>query len=504
MRFFKQRDKKDLYEQEDEAKGTEISSDNIKSILGKSKDIVFTDINIGEKNSITLTVVYVDGLIDKKLLNDDILKPLIQEPDIRTANSENKVMKHIENGQVYCSYPKTRTKAKDCINDIINGSAALIFDKEKAAITFDVKGFDKRAITEPTGENVVKGSKDAFVETLRVNTAIIRRKIKTPDLVVEETTVGKQTLTSIGIVYIDGIANRHIVDEVKKRLDSIQVDGVLSAGFIEEYIIDNTLSPFPQVVVTERTDKLCSHILSGKVGIIIDGLPVTYALPGVLNMFLHAPEDYAQNFWISSFLRFLRYILMVVTLFTPAFYIAVTSFHQEMLPTELAVSIESSKEGVPFPTFIEVIFMLIAFEVLLEAGLRLPKSIGQAVSIVGALVVGEAAVNAKLISPAVVIIIAATAISSFAMPNQDFSNALRLWRFIIVIFSSIIGLFGLSIGTLLLLFHFAKMETFGVPYLAPYVAQEGKQMEDSLIRLPLRFFKKRPFYLKTTNERRQK
>jgi len=482
----------------------EISSDSVKSILGKSRDIIFMNFSLGEENTLPLTIVYVDGLIDKSVLNSDILKPLIQDPIIRNATSEDNVISYINNGHVYCSSPQIRTKLGDCIKDIIDGFAALIFDKENIAVTFDIREFEKRAITEPTVENVVKGSRESFVETLRVNTSIIRRKIKTPKLVIEETVVGKQTLTEIAIVYIDGVTNMKIVEELKIRINSIEVDQVLSAGFIEEYIVNNNYSPFPQVIYTERTDKLCSHIVSGKVGIIIDGLPVTYAVPGVLNMFLHAQEDYAENFWISSIVRLLRYILMLTTLFAPAFYISITTFHQEMLPTDLAISINISKAGVPFPTYVEVILMLVAFEVLIESGLRLPKSIGQAVSIVGALIVGESAVNANIISPAVVIVIAATAISGFTMPNQDFSNALRIWRFIFVILSSIAGLFGLSMGALILLFHLAKLETFGVSYLAPFASQDGEGFEDSLIRSPLKYLKKRPKYLKTMNRHRQK
>ncbi|KAB3530770.1 spore germination protein [Alkaliphilus pronyensis] len=481
----------------------EISSHNLMNTLGLSKDVIFTSVDIGEKNNVSLTIVYIEGLIDKKILNNDILKPLLHDSIIAVANSEEDIIKHIEKGNIYCSYPKTTGKIEECLNYIISGSVALIFDNKRIAITFDIENYDKRAITEPTGENVVKGSKDAFVETLKVNTAIIRRKIKTPKLVIEETVVGKQTLTTIAIVYIDGITNRHIVDEIKKRLDSIDIDEVLATGFIEEFIIDNNYSLFPQVICTERSDKLCSHIVSGRVGLLIDGLPVTCAIPGTLNMFLHAQEDYSQNFWVSSSKRLLRYVLLVLTLLLPAFYVAITAFHQEMLPIELAIAIEVSKEGVPIPTFIEILVMLIAFEVLVEAGIRLPRSIGQTVSIVGALIVGEAAVNAKLISPVVVIVIAATAISGFAMPDQDLSNALRIWRLILTVFASIIGLFGVSIGVLLLLFHLAKLESFGVPYLSPFVAQEGKQMEDSIVRLPLKYFQKRSISLQATNKKRQ-
>ncbi|HPD01136.1 MAG TPA: spore germination protein, partial [Acetivibrio sp.] len=236
---------------------------------------------------------------------------------------------------------------------------------------------------------------------------------------------------------------------------------------------------------------------------IIDGLPTTFVAPGTLSQFLQGPKDYSQNFISSSIFRFMRYVLMVVTLFLPGFYIAITSFHHEMIPTELALSITASKEGVPFPGFIEVIFMLIAFEALLEAGLRLPRNISQAVTIVGALVVGQAAVEARLVSPAVVVIISITAVASFTMPDQDFSNALRIWRFGLVILTSFAGLYGLSMGGLILLIHWSKMESFGVPYLAPFVATDDKQLQDTLIRMPFSTMYKRPIQLKTTNKKRR-
>jgi spore germination protein KA len=369
--------------------------------------------------------------------------------------------------------------------------------------TFDIKGFRERGITEPTGENVIKGAKDSFVENLRTNTASIRMKMKNVRLVIEETRIGRQTSTRIGIVYIKGITNVHIVDELKKRLGKLDTEAVLTTGIIEEAIIDHKLSPFPQVITTERPDKFCSCIVEGRVGILVDGLPVTIIIPGTFEAFLQAPEDYSQSFIVNSIIRFLRYTLMFVTLFLPGFYISVSTFHIEMIPTDLALAITASKEGVPFLIFIEVIFMLLAFEVLVEAGLRLPKNIGQAVSVVGAVVVGQAAVEARLVSPAVVVTIAVTAISSFTMPNQDFSNALRLWRFIFAIFSSIIGLYGLSIGAIILLHHLANIEVFGVPYLTPFVGGDGKNMQDAVFRFPFSAQRKRPTSLRTTNKKRR-
>lgn len=484
-----------------ESQNLELTSSNILSLIQHSSDVVFHDIYINGKKDLPVTMIYIDGLIDVTAVDQFILKPLTQEVRLGKGSIEE-IIDYIEHGTVHHASQRTRVMLSECVYDIMDGSVALIFNQANKAIVFDVKGFEKRSISEPTGENVQKGAKDAFVEVLRTNTATIRRKIKSHNLIVEESKVGKQSLTKVAIVYLNRTANRHIVEELKKRLDKINVDGVLTTGIIEENIIDNKYSPFPQILYTERPDKFCANIIEGRVGIVIDGFPVAFVIPGSLNQFLQGPEDYSQNFIISSVLRFLRFVLMLETLFLPGFYIAVTTFHQEMIPTKLALSIIASKEGVPFPTFIEVAIMLISFEVLVEAGLRLPKNIGQAISIVGALVVGQAAVEARLVSPAVVVVIAMTAIASFTMPNQDFSNALRLWRFIFVIITSIIGLYGLSIGGIVLLLHLSKMEVYGVPYLSPFVADENKQMQDTLVRLPFSFLSKRPVNLKTTNKNR--
>ncbi len=491
------------YNERFEKSELELTTANVKKLMQHSSDVIIRELYINGNKDFPLTLIFIDGVIAAKTVDDDILKPLTQEMHLSQSKKAEDIISRIEHGTIYHITQRTRDKLADCISDIIEGSVALVFNSAKKAVTFDVRGFEKRSITEPTNENVNKGAKDSFIEDLRTNTATVRRKIRTHNLVISEMRIGKQTNTTVAIIYINGITNRKIIEELRKRLDRIDVDGVLSSGVIEENIIDNKYSPFPQVIYTERPDKFCANVVEGRVGIIIGGLPVTYIVPGTFDSFLQAPEDYSQNFIVSSVIRFLRFILMFVTLFLPGLYVSVTTFHQEMIPTGLALAITAAKEGVPFPSFVEVIFMLTAFEILIEAGLRLPKSVGQAVSIVGAVVVGQAAVDARLVSPAVVVVIAITAISSFAMPNQDFSNALRLWRFIFVFMSSVIGLFGLSLGGIILLYHLASMEVFSVPYMSPFAGEENKQMEDSIFRLPFSSQYKRPIGLKTTNKKRR-
>lgn len=506
LRFWKKnsKGKSYLYEEKPENKNVKLTAENIDLLLSDSDDIVIRKLYINGDKDLEVTLCFVDGLVSSKIINDDVLKPLLQETRLGNAKNEKEIIKLIEHGTIYTATQNVRDSIDDTINDILNGFAALIFDKSKRAVTFEVKGFEKRSIQESSSDNVIKGAKDSFIEVIRINTTLVRRKIRTQNLRIKQLVIGQQTLTSIAICYVDEIANANLVKEVTERLQKINVDGVLATAYIEEFIVDNKFSTFPQILYTERSDKFCGNLLEGRVGILIDGLPTALIVPASINQFMQATEDYSKNYLVASMISIIRFFSLFVTMFLPGFYVALSSFHQEMIPSELAMSIISSKEGVPFPTFIEVFILLISFEILLEAGLRMPKSIGQAVSIVGALVVGQSAVEAKMASPAIVIVVAVTVIAGFTMPNQDFSNSTRLWRFIITIFSTIAGLLGLSVALILLIIHLAGMESFGISYLAPFSANEGRNIAtDSLLRLPVWLMKKRPENLNTINKQRQ-
>lgn len=481
---------------------TEVTSDNVNTILSSSTDFISRMMLIRDNTDIPITLCYIDGLVDIKSIDNFVLKPLAQEERFDTCKTASDAIGLISMGKIYSSPIKLRTNLKDLIDDMLRGNIAIIFNDDKTAFTFESKSEIKRSLSEPVGESVLKGPRDSFIEELRSNTALCRKRIKSPYLRVEEIIVGEQTKTTIAIVYMSNIASRKLVVEVKQRLEAIKVDSVLTPGTIEELIIDDKYSTFPQIMYTERADRFCINVVEGRVGIIIEGMPISYIVPGVMLQFMQAPDDYSYNFIIGSLLRLLRFIALFITLMLPGLYIAITTFHQEMLPAELAFTLVASRRGVPFPMFVEVILLLLAFEFLVEAGLRLPKTIGQTVSIVGALIVGQAAVEAKIVSPATVIVIAITAIASFTMPNQDFSNAIRVWRLIIVIMSSAIGMFGHTLGLIFLLYHWCRMETFGVPYLDPFVANEDEQLQDSFIRFPFDFMKKRPSSLNPKKKKR--
>jgi spore germination protein KA len=483
----------------------EITSAALKAMFSESQDIVFGEAAANSKREITLTFALVDGMIDSKMVDEDVLKPLIQEERLETAKTEEQLINIIMLGCVYHFQRKLRDKMQDCIDDLLSGSVILIFDGCKKAITLEVRGFDKRSITEPSSENVIKGSKEGFIEVLRVNTAMVRRRIKANDLILHQIDIGRRTKTAVTVAYIKSIANDNIVNTIKNNLSEIDTDGIVSAGHIESMLHEKKWTIFPYVINTERVDKFCAAILEGRVGILVDGLPLGYIAPVEYISFLQAPEDYAFVHTQGSFTRLIRIVAMLISIIVPAFYVSITTFHQEMIPTKLASSIISSKEGVPFPTYVEVLLMLIAFEVLLEAGLRLPKSIGQAVSIVGALVVGDAAIAAKMLSPGVVIVVAVAGITGFVVPSQDLSNANRICRLFLVFCSIVSGLYGVAVGIILIIYHLCTIETFGIPYLSPFAANNGQQLfDDTFIRFPWpKKYGQRPVDIKPKDVQRQ-
>jgi spore germination protein KA len=478
---------------EDDIIDKAISTDTLVSLLSDSEDIIFNHIIVNHDMNVKLTVVFVDGMVDSLQLDNDILKPLIQEKALSFVQDEKELINRILLGSVYHSHRMRCDTLSECIDRLFTGSVLLVFDDTHTAIAFESKGYEKRAITEPTNENVLKGSKESFIEVLHVNTALVRKRLPTHDLKVSHIYIGKRTKTAVCMVYLKNIANTDIVNEIKNRLESIAENDIFSSGQIEAVLKNKKYSIFPEQIYTEKVDKFSSAVLEGRVGILIDGVPNAIITPVDISSQLQASEYYASHFITSSFSRILRFISTFISLTLPAAYISITSYHQEMIPTELAVSIIESKKGVPFSTFIEVIMMLLAFEVLLEAGLRLPKAVGQAVSIVGALVVGEAAITAKILSPGVVIIISTAGITGFVIPSQDMSNAIRLLRFVLVVFSVLGGLFGISIGLIIILYHLCSIEVFGVPYMSPFVSMEGKGIfEDTLFRQQWSKAKKRP------------
>lgn len=475
----------------DEDISGKISSDNINKILGDSSDVIEKKVFVNNKNEFDLSVFAIDGMVDQNLIDDYILKPFASDEIVKAVNSEKELYKLVKEGIIYHVAQKDVVTIKEVIEAILNGGTVIIFNSIHKAISFDARKMPGRSVGTPQNEGTLKGALEAFVESIRMNTALVRKKLKNPNLRFNSLTLGKKSNTPLEIVYIEGVTDEDILNKVIEKIQSLEIDNLVSDMHLTESLRSSKYSIFPEIVSTERVDKFCSNLTDGKVGILIDGFSLGYIVPGVFSMFLQAPEDYSEDYLTSSFIRIIRYLCMFISLTLPAFYIAITTFHQEMIPTNLLFSIINSKSGVPFPTVFEVFGMLLAFEILLEASLRLPKSIGATVSIIGGLVVGDAAVSAKFISPAVVVVIAITGIAGFVIPSPYLSNSFRLCRLFIAFMASIAGMLGLSIGLILLLYQLCKIEVFGVSYMVPFTSNEGQGLfKDTFIRAPLNKEKK--------------
>ena len=463
-----------------------VSAAGLSAVFADCYDFESRELMLGGDKTKKVTLCFIDGLVSGSDIAEQVIRPLTSElrfsPETSLADSAELML----GGLVYVYTAKKREKLGDAVSDLLNGFCAVIPDGEQTAVTFEVKSKENRSVDAPKEEKVVKGAKDAFVEVLKVNTTLLRRKLRNRDLKIKELKLGEKTNTQAALIYMDGFTNKRIVDEAEKRLSAIKTEGVLTAAVIEENIADNAKTPFPQIIMTERPDKFAMNILEGRVGIMVDGLPMGFLAPGTFSQFFKVPEDHANHCIIASAMTLLRYLSLILSLLLPAFYVAVAMYHHEMIPIKMMQSIIDAKQSVPFPTAFEVLAMLVAFELLQEAGLRLPNPIGETVSIIGALIVGQSAVEAKVVSPVVVVVIALAGIAGYTMPSQDMSAALRICRFALVILAILMGLFGMAVGVSLLIYHLASLETFGVPYMSPFAGADGRHIARALLRYPMK------------------
>ncbi|PIC87098.1 spore germination protein [Sporosarcina sp. P20a] len=479
----------------------------VKDSLGESSDIVIREIRIGKGGSVKAGIFYTDGLTDTPALQNFIMESLMLDikgtPLEKKLTPEHNLLTVLKDFAMTVGEITDLTNFDDLFTSLLSGDTILLIDGHSEGLVIGNKHWVERGITEPASQTVVRGPREGFSENLRVNTALVRRKLKDPNLWMESKVIGTRTKTNVAIMYINGVANDKIVNEVRLRLDRIDIDGILESGNIEGFIEDSTYSPFPTVFNTERPDTVAAALLEGRIAILVDGTPFVLIVPALFVQFFQSPEDYYVHTGIGSLIRALRFLSFVIALLVPAFFIAITTFHQSMLPPALLISLAAQREGVPFPTFIEALIMEITFEILREAGIRMPRSIGSAMSIVGAFVIGTAAVEAGIISAAMVIVVSITAISSFVSPTYNLAISVRILRFGFMALAASFGLYGIAIGLVALILHLCSLRSFGIPYMSPLAPFNVSDQKDTLIVVPIWKMFTRPRLINQTNKVRQ-
>ena len=464
-----------------------ITDENIRRIFDGAGDFNYRPLQCG---AYTVYSYAIDGLTAGGAASEYIFKPIT---DHLRGGSMQELYDHALRGMVYNSVAKPCEDLDAVALMLVNGFCVILFP-QVGAIAFEVKTPEKRSVSPPEMEHTAKGAQDAFVETFRSNTSLIRRHLRTPDLRLYETTVGRRSLTNVTVVWIDGITNSEYVERMKLRLASIDIDGLINPSSVEEYITGSRSTAFPLLQYTERTDRFCNGLLQGRVGLFVDGLPLGYLAPVTLGYLMDSPEDLARDYVSASWVRLLRYGALIVGLLLPALYIAFSVYHPNWLPAALGEVIQ--KNRVVFSPIWEVLGLLLAFELLQESGVHLPQSIGQSVSIIGGIVVGTAGVEAGLVSSMALIVVSVAGVCGFVLPNRDLASAVRVWRFLLAAAASVGGLGAVVAGTLLLLLHLARQKSLGVRYLIPFAP--------TLLRKKLRGNKYRDHWLHPADSRKQK
>lgn len=462
-----------------------VNTSLFRQVLGESSDVVIRNFKIGNKDSTEAALVFLDGMVDKKQINESILRPLMQSQATLSGTLEK-----LEENSIYIDEIRGEKEFKEMISAVLEGNAVLLVDGSDGSLVMNVKGWEKRPVEEPDTEVTVRGPREGFTENIRTNTAMLRRIIRDPQLTFYNTRLGERTKKDITIAYITGIAQNSLIKEIKRRLERIETDTILESGYIEQFIDDNPLSPFPTIANSEKPDKVAAKILEGRAAIMVDGTPFVLTVPMLFIESFQSTEDYYAHPYFGTFMRWIRYLSFALSVLSPAVFVALSTFDQELIPTPLLITVAAAREGTPFPAVLEALLMIIIFEILREASLRMPRPLGQAVNIVGALVIGQAAVSAGLVGPPMIIIIALTAVATFIVyPLIDVGTILR---FVLLFAAGILGLFGIVIILLEVLNHLASIRSFGVPYLSPVTPFNAGGLKDVFIRAPLWAMHQRP------------
>lgn len=471
--------------------------EEVRHSFGRSADLRITEAEIANRKSL---FIYLETLTDGKAIKETMPRLYSSEFSAVVAiDSAEMLLNHCKHAFGGTGLEQIR-KLEELLSAVLAGNLLIVCEEIEVSIAVSMESPEQRSITEPTTQTVVRGPKDGLVETLSTNINLIRKRIRNQNLHFEEFIIGEATRTRVYLGFIKGIANEAILQEVRNRLKRIHVSAIFESGNIEELIADKTFTIFPLALNTERPDTVAANLMDGKMVIIIDGTPFALIVPAVFVNFFEVAEDYYQHFLLGTFLRGIRYLAFMIALLTPSIYVGILTFHHELLPTSLLLSVIAQREGVPFPAVVEVILMEVTFEILREAGIRMPKTVGQMVSIVGALVIGQAAAEAGIISNIMIIVVAITAIANFVSPVYSFAAASRLIRFLLIIAASFLGLYGVLIVLVAMVAHLSSLRSFGVPYLAPIAPFIIEDQKDVFFRFPFWAMKKRPKFLRAESE----
>ncbi|BCU81944.1 germination protein KA [Polycladomyces abyssicola] len=427
-----------------------------------------------------MMILYLESLADTDRIEKEILFPIVRE-------KEGDVQDVITSAHV-----EKQEDLRTAVDKLVQGQTVMIMEGDAVCYVMDTRSLHKRDMKEPDNERVVRGPHNGFVENLTVNLYQLRTRIENRHLVVRYYNVGKETKTKIAIVYMENLVNPDLIKEVDKRIRSISTDTILNPGYIQEFMEDDPWSPFPQSLNTERPDRAMAHLMEGRVVLLSEGDPTALIMPVTLFAFYQSPDDFHSRWWVGSFVRMIRFASFLVAFQLPAIYIAVVSFHAEVLPVDLVYTLKATLDRVPYPPILEALLMELSLELIREAGIRLPSPVGQTIGIVGGLVMGDAVVRAGLVSYTMVIVVALTAISSFVVPSNEMSTSIRILRFPMMIAASMFGFVGIVFGTMAVLIHLTKLVSFGTPYFSPVAPMRLKDMQDTILRMPIWKMNQRP------------
>ncbi len=459
-------------------------------------------ITIGNNNAAAFIIFY-DGMTDRKLIDDNILQPLMLLSNLDIKYDSENIATCIKNRLLPHNQITEVSEFDKIISDINFGSCALFVHGLSTAFLADVKGFEHRSVSKPTTELIIRGPQEGFTETLRVNTALIRKRLKDEDLIVENLEIGERSKTPCSLMYVKDIANDSLIQEIKKRLTSIKIDYLNDSGELEQFIEDDTFLPAPQMIATERPDRVAMMLSEGRAAIVVNGSPFVLVVPITFFDLIHSTEDSFNRFPAANLFRFFRLLGIFTALLLPGFYIAVTNFHHEMIPTSLLLAVEASREKVPFPSIIEILLMEASFELIREAGIRIPGPIGPTLGIIGALILGQAAVSANIVSPILIIVVSVTGLGSFAMPDFSLGIQFRILRFVYILLAAASGFLGITTGIFIYVVYLCSAKSFGVPFLAPYGPKTSGGYKYEIYEAPLWKQEERPDYLNTKDDVKQ-